>query len=152
MKNIKCNHDCLNCIYEDCINDNIYRDSSLYKNRSEQAKANQRAYQKRARDEAKEKGLCIICRKEKATHGSKCKKCYLRQKRYDRKKNKGLREYWLENGLCYFCGAKCIEGKKVCEKHYKPLKQNIDICNQSEPTKKSQKRFTQWHWLMRSKK
>lgn len=140
MKKI-CNMDCFHCTYNDCINDNVYSEKSRYCNRSEWGKQRQRDYQKKKRDEAREKGLCIICKQKKATHGEKCYECYLRQKRHDKKKNKHLREYWLENGLCYYCGAKTIQGKKVCEKHYQIVLKNLQHCIESENTKQARKNF-----------
>lgn len=145
---MRCNHDCFNCIYEDCINDDVYREKSLYKYRSEQSKANNRAYQKKRRDEAKAKGLCIVCCKKPATNGSKCYECFLRQKRYDKRKNTGERAFWKENGLCYYCGKPTLKGKKVCIDHYKILLKNIEICNKSNNEKPSNKRgfgrYTGW--------
>ncbi len=151
-KKVKCNHDCFNCIFPDCICDTFYSEKSLYKNRSEKAKAYQREYQKKKRQEAKEKGFCIICRQEIATRGTKCYECYIRQKRHDRAKCSGDREYWKENGLCYFCGQQPLVGKKVCEKHYKYLAKNIVLCNGSENTKKAQKEFVRLCWRKMSKK
>lgn len=136
-----CNHDCLHCIYEDCINDSVYSEKGLYRNRSEQNKENQRKIQKRRRDEAKAKGLCTVCRSKKATHGVKCYECYIRQKRYDKAKYDGRRQYWIENGLCYYCGAKVLPGKKVCQEHYDTLLRNIAVCNASKNTKKVQSGF-----------
>lgn len=144
-----CNHDCLNCIYDDCINDSVYSEKSLYRNRSEQAKENQRKLQKRKRDESKAKGLCVICRSKKATHGVKCYECYIRQKRYDKAKYNGKRQYWKENGLCFYCGAKTLPGKKVCQKHYDSLLKNIVKCNASKNTKRAQLEFGKQHWKLR---
>lgn len=144
-----CNHDCLNCIYDDCINDSVYSEKSLYRNRSEQAKENQRKLQKKKRDEAKANGLCMVCRSKKATHGVKCYECFIRQKSHDRSKYDGQRQYWKENGLCYQCGAEPLPGKKVCKKHYDILLKNIAVCNASEKTKKSQEDFGRKHWKLR---
>lgn len=145
----KCNHDCFNCIYDDCINDSVYSEKSLYRNRSEQNKENQRKIQKRRRAEAKEKGLCIVCMSKKATCGTKCHECYICQKRYDKAKYDGRRQYWKENGLCYQCGAEPLPGKKVCKKHYDILLKNIAVCNASEKTKNAQVNFGRKHWKLR---
>lgn len=146
-KKVTCNRDCFNCIYDDCIVDiRVYSEKSLYKNRSPEAQEKQRAIAKKKRDEARAKGFCIICRKRKATHGSKCYECYLRQKRYDKAKYDGRREYWREEGLCYFCGAPRMEGQKTCEKHYKILKESISKTN-ANPTEKmieQRKNFNPW--------
>lgn len=148
-KKIICDRDCFNCKCDDCIADiRVYSEKSLYKNRSPQAQANQRALAKKKRDEAKAQGLCMICRKKKATHGVKCYECYLRQKRYDRAKCDGRRQYWLEEGLCYFCGAPRMAGQKVCEKHYKILKDNImkQNANPTEKMRKQRQEFNLWLW------
>ena len=149
---MKCNMDCFNCVFPDCVNDRVYPESNLYKNRPEEQKQYQKEYARKKRQEAKEKGFCIICRKKPATKGAKCYECFLRQKRHDKSKYDGRREEWKRNGLCYFCGEKCVEDKKVCEKHYKYLIKNIDICNQSENTKRSQKDFKEYYWKSRGRK
>ena len=143
---MKCNRDCFNCQYEDCINDDTYR---LCKTPEviERRKEYQRMTAKRKRDEARTKGLCMVCQKKKATYGVKCYECYIRQKRYDLNKYHNDRETWRQNGLCYFCGKQPIEGKKVCIVHYKILLKNIEKCNESENTKKVQKDFGRIEFL-----
>ena len=135
---ILCDKDCINCQKEYCTN--VYRESSRYCNRSEEAKQYQREYQKKKRQEAKGKGLCIICRKKKANHGSKCLECYLRQKRHDRAKYDGKRQHWMENGLCYMCGEQVIKGKHLCQKHYQIAKNNAIYLNSHENTIEARKK------------
>ncbi len=144
-----CSHDCLHCAYDDCINDSVYSEKSLYKNRSEQARKNDRDRQKKARDKAREQGLCLVCRKKKAMRGVKCYECYIRQKRYDKEKYDGKREIWRQKGLCWYCGSEVIPGKKVCQKHYENLLRNIAHCNTSENTKIAQKEFGRKYWKLR---
>lgn len=130
MKKLKCNRDCFNCPYEDCVVEvKTYSEKSLYKNRSPEAQAYQRAYQKRKRDEARAKGMCIVCRQKEATHGAKCYECFLRQKRHDRAKRTGQRQEWIDNDLCYYCGQPRKPGQKVCEKHYKILCESVGRTN-----------------------
>ena len=135
---MSCNKDCLNCQREYCTD--VYRDSSRYCNRSEQAKQNNRDYQKRKRDSAREKGLCIICLKKPRKYGSKCYECYVRQKRYDKAKYDGIRGRWKEAGKCYFCGADVIPGKKTCQIHYERLTRNAEICNAHPNTTEARRR------------
>ena len=135
---MSCDRDCINCQKEYCTA--VYREGSRYCNRSEQAKQYQRDYQKRKRDEAKKLGLCIVCRKKPQTHGMKCYECYIRQKRYDRKKYDGRRQLWKHNGKCYFCGKDVIPGKKVCADHYRRLTGNIQHCLAHENTHKARMR------------
>ena len=150
-KKIICNRDCFNCKFDDCIADiRVYSEKSLYKNRSPQAQANQRALAKKKRDEAKAQGICVICKKKKATRGVKCYECWLRQKRYDRAKYNGKRQYWIDENLCYFCGAPRMAGQKVCEKHYKILNDNIMKQNAS-PTEKMKKQRREFYSAWRQK-
>lgn len=137
---MKCSHNCFNCKYQDCVNDDIYR-TCKSQEAIEHRKNYQRMYAKRKRHEAKTKGLCVICQKKKATYGTKCYECYIRQKRYDLNKYNNDRETWRQKGLCYFCGKQPVEGKKVCEAHYDVLLKNIGKCNESDNTKKVQKDF-----------
>ena len=141
-----CNMDCFNCKFDDCIKNDVYSESSRYCNRSEEYKQYQREYQKKKRDEAREKGYCIVCLKRPATNGAKCLECYLRQKRYDKSKCDGRRQMWIEEGRCYFCGGEVKEGKKVCEKHYRVLFENTKKVNDLPQTKEAQKIFTSWFW------
>ena len=139
-----CNKKCLSCPLPDCSCNKVYSEKSLYKNRPEAQKQRMREYARKKRDEARSKGLCIICRKKAATHGTKCYECYLRQKRYDKRKNNHLREHWRENGLCWYCGSSAIQGKRTCQKHYQILKDNIYThCLESPKTKLAQREFTQ---------
>lgn len=133
-----CNKDCLRCKKEYCTN--VYREGSRYCNRSEAQKQYQRDYQKRRREEAKANGLCIVCRKKPRLYGSKCYECYIRQKRHDRAKYDGRREWWREAGKCYFCGNDVIPGKKVCAKHYEVYVRNIKNCNDHPNTIKARRK------------
>ena len=137
-KNMSCNRNCINCQKEYCTK--VYRDSSRYCNRSEEAKQHNRDYQKKKRDEAKKQGLCIVCRKKSKSHGAKCYECYLRQKRYDRQKYDGRRQRWKDNGKCYFCGKDVVPGKKVCADHYQRLIRNIETCNSHKNTRTARMR------------
>ena len=144
-----CDMDCFNCKFDDCIKDDVYSDKDRYCNRSEKQKQYQREYQKKKRDEARAKGLCIICRKLPATNGSKCLDCYLRQKRHDREKYDGKRDRWIEDGKCYFCGSEVVKGKKVCEKHYGIYRHRAEEMNKLPQTKAAQIKFAAWHWRQR---
>lgn len=122
-----CDMDCFNCKYDDCINDKTYSEKSLYKYRSEASKQRQKEYMKKRRQMLKEKGLCTYCGKKKASQGVFCYECWLKQKKYSRRKT-GERQYRKESGLCFWCGKKPIPGKKVCEEHYSFLLANIRRC------------------------
>lgn len=148
---MKCNKDCLNCTLEDCINDRVYPEKSRYKNRPEEQKEYQKRYTRIRYWEAKEKGLCTVCKKRKAKYGTKCYECYIRQKKYDKAKYDGIREKWKESGLCYFCGSEVLPGKQVCKKHYQKLCRNIKKCNEHENTKKARKGWIKRNELIFSK-
>lgn len=120
---MKCNHDCFNCVYEDCINDYV-RKQTPYKDLTDEQKKKHRESVKRSYERAKAKGLCSYCRKRKATHGIMCYECYLYQKRYQ-KRRYNKREQWQYMGLCWVCGRKPMEGHKVCEIHYFVLRDGM---------------------------
>lgn len=136
---MSCNKDCLNCKKEYCTA--VYRDSSRYCNRSEHSRQVNKDYQKKKRDEAREKGLCIICKKKPQEYGSKCYECYLRQKRYDKRKVTGKRQLWKDLGKCYFCGKDPVPGHSTCPKHYKVCRTTIEICNASPNTQEARRRM-----------
>lgn len=144
--------DCLNCKFPDCIKNDTYSEKSRYSLCSERRRRYQREKAKKKRDEAREKGICIVCLKKPKTHGSKCYECYLRQKRYDQKKNTGERERWKEEGKCYYCGADVVPGKKTCSIHYAKYKAHGQWMAQLPQTIAAQKRFTEWHWNLRKVK
>lgn len=96
--------DCFNCLYDDCVNDNVqtYTPEQL---RNKMDKSNE--YSRRRRKEAREKGMCTICWKEKATHGAFCYECWIKNTKKNRKyiekrPNYGVRKFYKETGLCYF--------------------------------------------------
>lgn len=135
-----CDMDCLNCVHDDCINDKVYYDSSLYKNRSESAKKHAKEHQKKLRDEARSKGLCIVCRKRKANHGVTCEDCFRANSRRQKAKNTKRQEREYAD-VCYFCGAARINGKKVCKKHYEIIMKNLRKARESENFKRHNERI-----------
>lgn len=124
-----CDMDCFNCKFDDCKNEQTYSERSRYKYRSEEYKQKDRELKKRKYYKAKEEGLCVVCQKKPQKHGTKCYECWIRQQRFDQKKNLGIREYRKNNNLCYFCGGEPLADKKVCEKHYKIYAENAKKCN-----------------------
>lgn len=136
-----CDMDCLNCRYDDCINDHVYYDSASYKNRSEKAKENARRYQAELRQKAREKGLCIVCRKNIADHGVTCERCYQRNSasqriRYEEKRRS--KEYTDE---CRKCHEKRIPGKKLCQRCYDKAMANLKKALESPALKAHNDRF-----------
>lgn len=112
----KCDMDCINCKFEDCINDYVkkkYPKSEEYKKRQNEY---QKKYGKAKYEKAKEQGICVKCFKAKAEFGVLCYECKIKQRR----KQSGLskRELYKINGLCCTCGRPRKEGFKVCERCY----------------------------------
>lgn len=118
---MKCNKDCFNCIYDDCINDVVNKNYMRLPSVMERKYKHQREkYRKR-----KEAGLCTTCGKKPAEYGIYCYEHYLYHKRKirewcDRNKPK-IREERRKQGLCTFCGAPRMNGRTVCEKCYSRL-------------------------------
>ena len=85
----------------------------------------------------KASGLCPICGRIPTAGHIRCDSCnaknreYLKAKRH--KDNADLR-YWEDraSGLrgCFLCGEKCVEGKKLCKRHYA---QRLEILRKSNP-------------------
>lgn len=98
----KCNRDCFNCIYDDCIEGNI----AMVK-QYEKRKKRQREIQRWKYAEARAQGLCGSCRKVKATHGALCDRCYQRFKHYRMVANAEKRkEKWvMREETASFVGA-----------------------------------------------
>lgn len=145
-----CDMDCFNCKFPDCIKEDVYPERERFCNRSEESKQKireyQREYKKKKYDEARAKGLCGVCKKMPATHGVRCYECYLKQKKYDKKKNTGTRQMRHDLGLCYFCGAPPKEGFRVCEKHYSIYhKAGVNVAFHPN-TQKARKEYKKWIW------
>lgn len=120
-----CDMDCFNCKYDDCINDNVtecYADLP-FEEKEKIQKRNRTRYH-----ELKERGICVKCGKLPAKEGiTLCESCaHKRSKREKRKRAENQqiskRDLWREQRKCYFCGGECVQGKKVCTKHYEMLK------------------------------
>ena len=80
------------------------------------------------KDYLKKQGKCVNCGREEATKGFLCLECWgihkdRNKKYYEKNKerfriyDKELKEKWLKDGLCQYCGInKRRKGKKICEK------------------------------------
>lgn len=117
MARIKCNQDCFNCIYDDCILDEedvIRIRKPLTDEQRERVNKNHRIQY----ELKKEKGICVKCA-NKATHGIYCYDCYIKKQQYNQAKRKGVNAFQLyrEQGLCSRCGDKIYKGR-LCKKHY----------------------------------
>ena len=75
-----------------------------------------REWSKKSYADCKEQGVCVRCRKKKATIGTRCATCYERDNSARLK-----REYKpsrFERGLCRWGDNPIEEGFKVCEYHH----------------------------------
>ena len=99
--------------------------------RKQIAKADKSRYEKN-----KEGGICTHCGKKPKEKGLVCISCYNKkranQRRYDDRHGitRGIsRSERVSYGLCYMCGRKAIDGRSVCEEHYKQREDSIKrIC------------------------
>lgn len=96
---------------------------------SEKVKENTNAYHRSVYRQRKEAGLCVRCGKRNPLYNDlRCGICkekmdLRRQERRVRNGKLTCKER-LEQGLCYFCGAKTVPGLKVCEKHRQVCAEN----------------------------
>ena len=129
---MKCNRDCFNCPYEDCILDSVSPEVS------EKRKQRKVEYTRNRRNEARSNGMCVRCINKVATNGVFCLECYEKTRAYRKKQNPvSLRAMWKEKGLCSYCGEKVLDGHKLCEKHYLIAKESMKNCNSHKQIKKS---------------
>ena len=138
-----CDMDCFNCKFDDCIKDDVYKETSRYCNTTEHCRKYNRDYHKKRREEAKQKNYCSRCFKRPATHGTYCYDCYLYSKRYYESHKSIKRQLWQDAGKCYVCGDKVKDGFKLCEKHYKTVCKNLDCPECKENIEKLKKRWYQ---------
>lgn len=134
-KVIKCNMDCFNCPFPDCINDYVapydYEYQKEYRKKYRD-KINLRKRQ--LKEERKLNGMCVECGKFPITENSKSK-CYTclskdRVLREKKRRDKGIlpRELFDGVNLCSTCGKnKPVDGYKECESCLEKHRKNIAI-------------------------
>lgn len=92
----------------------------IKKNITEDAKEKERERQKSIYKDRKERGVCTRCGKRPPAPGrAKCGICLEKNAEEHRKKNynrKNIKEYRIENRLCYYCGDPVDTDKKICSK------------------------------------
>ena len=128
----KCDLDCLNCLYDDCINDYVQPSQKEYKAQYYQAhKEEMLAQKKKQYEERKAAGICVICGKRKALKNRvRCLDCLQRAKRHDTagRRRKGMlpKDHFDGVTWCRCCGkAKPVEGKQLCSKCLEASRQHI---------------------------
>lgn len=128
---MKCNMKCLECKYNDCINDYV-RPEHVITSDAEREKS--REYRNKRYKQLRELGLCVDCGK-KSYGNSRCMECRIKHNRKSREKYREehpvAREIFRENG-CYFCGKQCVDGKKVCANHLTVCIENADNARKSD--------------------
>lgn len=129
--------DCLNCKFEDCINDYV---RPIHSKRTEKEIAAQKTYKSNKYKSRKAAGLCVNCGRRKAESGVMCNECRLKRNRKSREKYRQQhpdpRSLFRQTG-CYFCGAARIPGKKVCARHLEICRQNAQNARLSENADKA---------------
>lgn len=132
---MKCNKDCFNCPYPDCINNYVkINDPEYQKKYYEEHHSQMLEHQKKIREERKANGLCTVCGKRPLTEGSKahCVECLLKLRRrsIERNRKKNMIPKALFDGivLCKKCGKdKPVEGYKLCENCLEQARQAIAL-------------------------
>ena len=137
-------NDCLNCPYDDCINDSV-------KEPHKQDPVQLQKWQKDYRDKFRAAGVCPYCRKKPLTDGYKmCAACraYFREKRKESSYRYGVLPRSLLDGMerCTKCGRKlnAATGYKLCDKCLGQARAALD----KTPTHNGVKMgsyFERWH-------
>ena len=141
MKSTVCNMDCFNCKHEDCIYDEDHISNAKTASISEEkASEYHKKYQAELRKKRRSLGLCIYCGQPAEVGQSRCGACRIKSNRKYRenyRRNHPIpRDFFRESG-CYFCGEKCVEGKKVCKKHLEICRKNAASARSSDNHKKA---------------
>lgn len=128
---MKCNMDCFNCPYPDCINDYV-RPYDAERRKTHYQKENERRKQQRA--ERKANGICTVCGKKPISKDCEtmCVECLLKHRRESlkrgRKNGEKPRELLDGISLCKKCGkAKPVEGYKLCENCLEKARMAVSI-------------------------
>ena len=122
---------CEYCLEKDVIKNAKYREKNRHRLREENKKRMQDLRERR-----KQNGECTKCGKKlnpvfDGNNTVKCKICkayymeYMRKRRSKDDKQKITREEKIELKVCLYCNSKAIEGKKLCEKHYNIVLNNL---------------------------
>lgn len=132
-----CDMDCFNCKFDDCINDYV-RPMHVITTESERI-SNRQSRAKRYK-KLRAAGLCVDCGKPVNGSNAKCYECRLKANRKNRQayraKHPVPRDFFKTTG-CYFCGDKCVEGKKVCARHLYICQKNAQNARGSDNFKKA---------------
>lgn len=132
---MKCNGDCFNCIYPDCINDYVKPyDAEYHKKYKKEHREQQNKRKRELRAERKASGICVECGKRPIAENSetRCIDCLLKFKRRDeehrRKKGSLPRELFDGVNLCQKCGKdRPVDGYKLCKSCLEKNRQSIAI-------------------------
>ena len=120
---MKCNMDCFNCPYDDCINDGYYNYYNAEKQKiyREEHKEEIKQWKQNLYNERKTAGICTRCGKRPIAKNStsRCIDCLLEDRRRmnnkRRKKGVNSRDTFDGKDYCIRCGRnKPVEGYKMC--------------------------------------
>ncbi len=147
MRKRVCDMDCFHCKYDDCIYDESEPEYAATEKEREHLE-HQKQYQKERYRKLRSLGLCTVCGKPAKSGQAKCEECCQRinQRARQKYRDKHLisRDFFRETG-CFFCGAECVEGKKVCEKHLAICRKNAaNIWNSYNRKKALAKQKSAW--------
>lgn len=103
---------------EECLAKNA---ESADKHRKIKPIASRKTYNRNLREQRKQNGLCIWCGKPICSTSTVfCIDCKIKnQRRNDKRKSGTERSERHEYGLCYICGKRAVEGKRLCKECYK---------------------------------
>ena len=122
---------CEYCLEKDVIKNAKYREKNRDRLREENKKRMQNL-----RNRRKQNGECTKCGRKlnQVIDGSntvKCRRCkayymeYMRKRRSKNDNQKMSREEKIELKICLYCNSKAMKNKKLCEKHYNAVVNNL---------------------------
>lgn len=111
----KCNRDCFNCTYEDCIIPEYFFGHAKHKPSETENAIKREQYHQR-----KENGICVRCGHKPVFDGRTCcYECLLKQRRRDLERREKRTGHIA--GRCHWCNNERKPGYRVCEEHYRFL-------------------------------
>ena len=117
----KCDMECFDCKYDDCINDYVPKEAKEYKAAYYQKHKDEIVHNKsKLYQERKAAGICVICGKRKAVKNRvRCLDCLQRAKRQDTagRRRRGMlpKDHFDGVDWCRLCGKKKpVEGQQLC--------------------------------------
>lgn len=129
-----CDKKCYDCTLDECLlKQPPYDWLAIERTRTRKSKQQRREYLKKKREICIAFGVCRECLSKDIVKGNYCLECYVKNKKRNEAKRKGIARYdRVSYGLCYFCGKPVESGYKTCTECHEIMADNITHTDYSD--------------------